>query len=537
MEEVRKVLLKNGRIYTGNPLRPRVSWVLISGNRIVAVGNDRSAKLMGPTPDQEIDLEGATVVPGFTDGHIHLQYFAEKMEQIDLASARSEEGAVEILKGDAKSSSQVWVRGYGWSHNQWDRPALPTRASLDRAFPDVPVALSSKCGHLLWVNSAALRKCEITKSTPAPSGGKIALDPETKELSGILKETAIGLVLGRIGQPSVGVQKEMLERAFRMANEVGVTSIHNMEDLDSFQAFQELAREGRLRVRVTFYLPLKNLDELIRLRLQSGFGNEWLRIGGIKLFADGSLGGRTALMLEPFEREPENSGVCVMSQKELEDVVARANRHSIAVGVHAIGDRAVRETLRAFRAAVGGGVGSAGAVMRNRIEHFQLIHPDDLALVRGLDVIAAVQPVHLCSDMSAADTFWGRRARYAYAFKSLQDAGALLVFGSDAPVEPMNPLYGLYAAVTRKNLEGKPEGGWYGQERLGRDEALAAYTRHPAMAVGESNTRGTLEPGKLADVVVLSADPFSVPEDALKEIRVRATVVNGECVYGTLGES
>ncbi len=537
METGKTILLRNARIYTANPQCPTASWMVICGNRFLAVGNERSAKPIGVTPYQEIDLMGATVVPGFCDAHIHFRYFAEKLEQVELSSARSEEGVIEILKRSPIRKRREWVRGFGWSHNQWVRPELPTRASLDRVIPDVPVALSSKCGHLLWVNSAALQQCEITKSTPAPPGGEIARDPETNELSGILKETAIELVFDRIEHPSIEALKEMFERACRMANECGITSIHNMEDLDSFQAFQELAREDRLRVRVTFYLPLDSMEDLIKLRLQSGFGDEWLRIGGIKLFADGSLGGRTAFMLEPFEHEPLNSGMCVMTEKELEEAVERANAHGLSVAIHAIGDRAVRETLRAFRKSVRSVSKKARAGMRNRIEHFQLIHPDDLALVRELDIVASVQPVHLCSDMGAADNFWGRRARYAYAFKSLGDAGATLVFGSDAPVESMNPLLGFHAAVTRKNLAGEPAAGWYPEERLGRDEVLAAYTKQPAMVVGEFHMKGTIEPGKLADFVVLSGDPLSVPEEALLEIRVRATVVNGECVYGTLGEA
>ncbi len=537
METIKTTLLRNGRIYTGNPQCLTASWMVVCGSRILAVGNDHMANQTGFPSDKEIDLGGATVLPGFCDAHIHFRSFAEKLEEIDLLGAQSEEEAIEILKRSPISKQRGWIRGFGWSHNQWVRSELPTRASLDRVFPDVPVALNSKCGHLLWVNSTALKQCEITESTPAPSGGEIARNPETNELSGILKETAIELVLDRIGRPSIKALKEMLKRACGMANELGITSIHDMEDLDSFQAFQELAREGRLSVRVTFYLPLDSMEDLIKLQLQSGFGDEWLRIGGIKLFADGSLGGRTAFMLEPFEHESLNSGMCVMTEKELEEAVRRANSHRLSVAVHAIGDRAVRETLRAFRKSVGSAGKKAQAGMRNRIEHFQLVHPDDLALVRELDIVASVQPLHLCSDMGAADNFWGRRARYAYAFKSLGDAGATLVFGSDAPVEPINPLLGFYAAVTRKNLAGEPAGGWYPEERLGREKVLAAYTKQPAMTAGELHMKGTIEPGKLADFVVLSGDPLSVPEEALLEISVRATIVNGECVYGTLGEA
>lgn len=537
MQSAKTILLENGRIYTANPQCPTASWMVVCGSRIIALGNDQRKKSVGIRPDKKIDLLGATVVPGLTDGHIHFLNFAERLEEIDLSNAQSEEEAIETLKRSTIGGRPSWVRGFGWSHIQWVRPDLPTRASLDRIFPDVPVALSSKCGHLLWVNSAALRQCKITESTQSPAGGEIARDPETREPTGILKETAIELVLGCIAQPGIEESKERIGRACRIANECGITSIHNMEDLDSFQAFQELAREQRLSVRATFYLPLDTLDDLINLRLQSGFGNEWLRIGGIKLFADGSLGGRTAFMLEPFEHEPSNSGVCVMTEKELEEVVVRANEHGLSAAVHAIGDRAVRETLYAFRTAAQSKSKGDVAGVSNRIEHFQLIHPEDLALVRELNIIASVQPLHLCSDMRAADHFWGRRARYAYAFKSLLDAGAMLVFGSDAPVESMNPLLGFYAALTRKNLMGEPSAGWYPDERLDREKVLAAYTKQAAMAVGDLHMRGTLEPNKLADFVVLSDDLMSVPEEALLEIRVRATVVHGKCVYGSLYET
>ena len=487
-----------------------------------------------------IDLQGRTVVPGLVDCHAHLMMWAMQQQDADLVAASSEEEAVLLLKKHVGVPAPgMWVVGRCWSHNAWTVPKLPSRQSLDAAFPANPVVLTSKCSHLAWVNSVALRIAGLDASAQDPPGGEIERDA-AGALTGILKENAMALVERHIPPPTHADRVVALRRAQKTAHSLGLTGIQSPEYLDSWDFLQQACASGDLTLRVDFWLPLSSLPMVEALKLRHGLGSNMLRIAAIKAFVDGSLGGRTALMHEAFEEEPGNFGIAVTDVEELSRQTIAANRTGLAMAVHAIGDKAVDMALSAFEAARSqlGFSGAAGTdpLVANRIEHFQVFSLRDLERIRSLRPVASVQPVHLCADMGPADRFWGARARYAYAFRTLADAGCTLAFGSDAPVEPNSPFFGMYAAVTRQSLQGEPPGGWCPEEKIGIEQALAAYTLGPAQAGGLSRERGSLAAGKLADFVVLAADPLRVEPQELRDLKAVSTWVGGRCVFDSLTE-
>jgi predicted amidohydrolase YtcJ len=533
------LLLLNGKIYTMDESLPKAEAVAMSGSRIVAVGrSDDLRDLAGKDEWQVVDLQGRAVLPGFTDCHLHFLDYGLKASTALLREEDSLEetlSAVSAYVGQAKSGD--WIRGSGWSDNTWEERDVPYRQLLDGAAPDHPVVLSKKDGHVIWVNSLALQEAGVDATTPTPPGGVIERDPETREPTGILKEEAMHLIGDAIPLPSAQERQAVLRRAVAEAHELGITGIH---DCGSWQStndqslsdYQEMIGRDGLGVRVFMMIPRANLDEAIKVGLRSGFGDSYLRVGNVKLFSDGTLGSQTAEMIEPFVGQPENRGVAAITQQELEDTVHKAASAGIACSVHAIGDRANRRVLDAFERVRRAGVGPE---LRHRIEHAQLLHADDIPRFKELQVIASMQPIHATQDMFLADKHWGKRSALAYAWKSVLDSGARLAFGSDAPVESMSPLVGIHAALTRQRASGEPEGGWYPEQCLTVSEAVHAYTLGAAYACGAEAERGSITPGKLADLVVLSDDIFEMPPGDLLSARVVATVFDGQMVYNEEG--
>jgi predicted amidohydrolase YtcJ len=511
--------------------RPRVRAAAIAGNRIVAVGEDAPIRGLLAPGGAAADLGGRTVVPGFTDSHIHFVAYALSLTRLDLSGVRSK---AEVLRRTAERARVAkpgeWLLGRGWDRNLWDDPRFPAREELDSAAPHNPVALDSKDGHCLWVNSAALAKAGITTLTPSPAGGEIERRPGTGEPTGILKETAKHLVKKAIGTPSLDSVRSALITATAHAHRAGLTGIHDCEDALSFAAFQELWKNGELGLRTLLHIPAANLEHAIALGLRTGFGNGHLRVGGVKIFADGALGSRTAAMLAPYEDEPLNTGVVVTPMEEMRELVSKACRAGISVAVHAIGDRANRDVLDVLEQSRRGG---EGADLRHRIEHAQLLCPNDIPRLAQLGVVASMQPLHATSDMEMARLHWGEeRLRGAYAWRSLLDAGAVLAFGSDCPIETLDPFAGIHAAVTRRRADGSPgPEGWRPEECITVEEAVRAYTMGAAHASGEEREKGSIAPGKLADMVVLSHDIFTVAPAAILETTVVATILDGRLVY------
>ena len=536
-ERCGSLLLVNGIVRTLDPHVSVAEAVLIVGNRIAAVGPTEEVRLAAPPGTETVDVGGRLILPAFTDAHVHLVEFALSLQTVPLDDARSREEVVARVAEAARTRPPgEWILGRGWDRNLWPDPSFPHRSDLDRAAPEHPVALDSKDLHSLWVNSLALRLAGVTAATSDPPGGEVVRDARG-EPSGILKEKpATDLVRRAIPRPGLEQVRRLLQEATRRAWVRGVTAVHVPEDVQAFRLLQSLHQEGALGLRVLIHLTEQSVDGAIRAGFQSGFGDDRLRVGGVKAFLDGALGSRTAEMLEPYLTEPENRGIAVMGDEELMDLLLAASRAGIAAVLHAIGDRANRRALDAL-ARVREDEARRGVPrgrLRHRIEHVQLLHPDDLPRLAALDVIASVQPSHVVADMEMAERHWGpERCRLAYAYGSLWRSGARLALGSDAPVEALDPLAGIHAAVTRRRPDGSPgPEGWNPQERLTVEQAVWGFTMGGAYAAGEEDQRGSLTPGKLADLVVLSRDLFRVDPDAILETDVVATFLDGQAVYG-----
>lgn len=524
------LVLFNGDIHTMDAAMPRVQAIAIHGNRVLDTGSRDDMRGMLASGGRAVDLKGRTVVPGFTDSHLHFMSYGLSLVQIDLAEVPTLEEALDRVAVQAeRTPAGQWLIGRGWDHTLWEGGDFPTRQDLDRIAPEHPVWLRRKCGHAGWANTRALELAGITAETPNPPGGAIDHEPETGQPTGILKETAMDLVADLFDDPSMDEAASAIKVAIVNARKHGLTGVHTMEGAAAFRAFQHLEMDGELGMRILMQIPEENLDAAIQVGLCSGFGNERLRIGGLKTFADGALGARTAFMLEAYEGEPDNYGIAVSEAEHLNALVGKAARAGIASYIHAIGDRSNREVLDAVELSRRAG---EGLHLRHRIEHTQVLHPDDIARLAELGVIASMQPIHATQDMLVADKLWGDRCAGGYAWRSLLDAGAVLAFGSDSPVEDLNVMKGIHAAVTRRRADGSPGvEGWYPEQRLTVAETVYAYTAGAAFASGEEAIKGTLAPGKLADLVVLSQDIFSVDPMAILDTEVVATMFDGEFVY------
>jgi predicted amidohydrolase YtcJ len=529
----RGTLFANGRIRTMDPAHPEADALAVVAGRIVGAG--RASELRGAFPTFAlVDLGGRTVLPGFTDSHIHLPDYGSGLRRVELRHARSIREAVEHVRDAVVHTPPGrWVRGQGWDKNVWAEDRLPTRDDIDPVSPATPVVLSSKDGHLVWLNTAALRAAGINGRTPDPPGGAIERDPRG-EPTGVLKETAEDLVWRVIPARDPGEIEDGIRAAQATMHRLGITAVHNFVGTSpddggkTFAAFRRLAERGELRLRVWATLPEGDLEHAAALGLRTGFGDEWLRLGAVKIFADGTLGSQTAAMLEPFEGRPDNVGIAIHTREELIDLVGRAVAGGIWCAIHAIGDRANRWVLDAYETHHDA---SRAQGMRHRIEHVQLLHRDDLPRLTRLGVIASMQPIHCTSDRDIADRYWGARSRLAYAWQSLRRAGTRLAFGSDAPVEIPDVFQGLYASVTRKRPEEPDRPSWYPDESLPIDEAVRAYTEMPAYAAGTESFLGRLTEGYLADFVVLDGDPLTGPPEDLLRVQVAATIVGGTPVY------
>lgn len=504
--------------------RPPVTALLLRGGRVAAAGTEaevRAAALSGARTERL--PPGVTVSPGLTDAHVHLSTWALARRRVELHHAATLEAGLETVRGWAEANPGAeWVRGLGWDANRWGR--FPGRAELDAIVPDRPVYLESHDIHAAWLNSEGLRRCGITRNTPDPEGGEIERDPLTGEPTGILKENAKWLADRRLPEPSADEVRDALLDAQREAHRLGLTGVHSVE-IDGWAHWGDLLVRDLLRLRVLQTVPLGRLDAAIELGLRSGVGGEWLRQGGVKMFLDGALGSRTAWLRAPYEGT-DDRGIQTLSAEEFRETVRRAAGAGISSTVHAIGDAAVELALDVLSAV------PAPSAMPHRIEHVQLCPPDLWERMGRSGLVGSVQPVHLMSDIAAAEQHWAHeRSRGAYPFAALQRAGMTLAFGSDVPVESCDPRLGLFAATCRVGWDGEPAGGWFPEHGLSADAALRAYTEGPAIAAGEAGHRGRLLPGYDADLVAWSVDPLTAERDALREMRCVLTMVGGEVVH------
>ena len=494
------MLLTGGTIRTLDPAAPLVGQLAVQGSVIAA---EASAGV------PVVDLGGRCALPGFTDAHVHFPTWSLGLRQARLEGARSLDEALDRIVAALEHVPEGgWLRGLGWREGDW--PEAPTRAALDRAVPDVPVALMSKDYHSLWLNSEALRRADAPLEVP---GGVV------DEENGILRENAAWSFRDRYVHPTLDEMVSASREGMRVAASRGVVAIHDKDGwLGAFEVFERLLAAGELDVRVWQSFPWERLEELSALGIRSGFGNDMLRFGYLKGFMDGTLGSATALLLD-------GSGVEISSRELLEDVVRRAAAAGWPVAVHAIGDAANRAALDAFEATRADWEPRG---LRQRIEHAQLLDDAEVARFAEVGVAASVQFSHAPSDRDLADRVWEGRAG-AYAYRSLLDAGTLLANGSDAPVEELDPLAGLVAGVLR-TLDERP--AWRPEQAVTLEEALHATCVAPAWLERQEGRRGRLVPGMLADLVVLNRDPFDLPPEELPELRVEATMVGGRWTYG-----
>ncbi len=438
------------------------------------------------------ELPGALVTPGFVDGHTHFALWALNRRRMHLAGVKSREEVLRRVAGAAVVRG--WVVGQGWDANGW--PVAPERSALD-ALRSEPVYLDSLDVHAAWVNTAALAAAGITRDTADPSGGRIVRDA-AGEPTGLLLERAVELMTPHLPQPPDDVLDDALLDAQREAHGLGITGIHNVETLAALSAFERLEARGVLRLRVLFHPPVAALPRLIERGVRSGVGSDWLTMGGVKLFLDGSLGSRTAWMLEPYEGTRDR-GMPITAESEARDAMLAAAQGGIASTVHAIGDAAVRRALDLMASL-------PRSAIPHRIEHFQCVHPRDLARAAQAGIVTSMQPAHLLTDIPLVDRHWGSRGAGAYAFRTLLRTGATLVFGSDAPVASIDPREGVFAALERRADDGTPPGGWRPTERLALTDAVRAYTAGAAAAGGMAHRRGILAPGFDADLVAWDVD-------------------------------
>lgn len=543
------LVLTNGRIHTMDPNRPQATAVAIRHNRILALGTDEEMKALLAPGGEWIDLHGRGVTPGLVDAHVHFQWFSLGLQQVNLDGTRSLDEALARIKANLQSAirnPQSWLRGRGWRIDDWPTRAFPTAADLDAIVPDTPAHLPDKSGHAAWVNSRALQIAGIDAQTPDPPGGQIQRDADGNP-TGILFEEAISLVANHIPRPTPAQIAAAMQAAQPYCWRAGLTGLHDFDGRDCFLALQMLKERGELGLRVVKNVPVYRLEHAIGVGLRSGFGDDWIRIGSTKIFADGALGPRTAAMIAPYEGEPENTGIVVTDKEEMMEKVSQSSAAGLAVTIHAIGDRANHDVLDVYEAVraeerqraphhrspiTDHRLPVTDTQLRHRIEHVQVLHPDDLNRLSRLNIIASMQPTHATSDMEMAERHWGARAQYSYAWRALLDSGALLVFGSDAPIEKIDPLPGIHAAVTRRRADGSPgPDGWYPAQKLTLAETIFAFTQAAALTSGQAAQQGSITPGKLADLTIYGRDLFTTQPDELLDITIDATLVDGIFKY------
>lgn len=520
--------VSNGRIWTGDPRRPWAEALAVNGGRISAVGSNDEVGELARAARRHIDARGGMVVPGFIDSHVHFLAGGFRLSSVQLRDARTREEFVARIRDYAATVPPgTWITGGDWDHENWGGE-LPRRDWIDRVTPRHPVWVTRLDGHMGLANSLALREARVPEATTDVAGGEIVRDTSGRP-TGILKDNAMELVERAIPKPTREAEDRALEIAMRYVAQRGVTSVHHMGSWEDLAVFERAHASGRLRLRVYAAVPLETWERLSDRVASRGRGEEWLRIGGLKGFVDGSLGSHTAAFLEPYTDDPEESGLLVHDSEDLYCWISAADAAGLHLLVHAIGDRANRLLLDIYeRIATENGPKDR----RFRIEHAQHLAPRDIPRFGALGVIASMQPYHCIDDGRWAERAIGKeRAAGAYAFHSLLRSGAIVAFGSDWFVAPPSPLQGIYAAVTRRTLDGANPDGWIPAEKIGVGEALHAYTAAGAFASFEEDLKGRLTPGKLADLVVLGEDITRIPPTEIEHVPVRLTVVGGLIVH------
>ncbi|MCC6330001.1 MAG: amidohydrolase [Acidobacteria bacterium] len=524
------LVVTNANIQTIDQKRPKAQSIAVLDGRIIAVGSDAETRpLIGPKT-RVIDAKGRLIVPGFNDAHVHFMETGAQLSSVDLRSARSPEEFVQRIKEfAAKLPKGRWITGGQWDHENWTPNNLPTAALIDSVTPDNPVFVNRLDGHMALANSLAMKLAGVDRNVKDVAGGEIVRDAAGNP-TGVFKDAASGYIEKAIPAWSFEQELEIAQAATDHAASLGVTSVQDMSAGTSIGAYQELLRRGTLKTRVYGCSPLNDFKRWTNTGVRRAFGDPMLRVGCLKGFADGSLGSTTAWFFDPYLDAPNSSGLAMADvTTTMRQTIQDADKAGLQVRIHAIGDRANATILDHYQA-VEKSNGTNGR--RFTIEHAQHLRQEDIKRFGDLKVVASMQPLHIIDDGRWA---WKRldekRLKGTYAFRSLLDSGAVLAFGTDSPVASLDPIFGIYAAVTRRTLDDKNPNGWIPEQKISVLEAVRAYTLGSAYAEFQENLKGSLEPGKLADFVMISDDIFTIDPVKIRDAKVMLTVVNGKVVF------
>jgi predicted amidohydrolase YtcJ len=511
------VIILNANVITLNSKQPRAEAIAIENEKIVAVGSNEQILTHKSKNTETIDCKNKTVVPGLVDCHIHMLEFGFLLQELNLRSTKSIKEMQNSLRKHVERKPELeWILGGRWDEEKFSEKRYPTRWDLDKIVSHKPVFLKRVCGHLVVVNSKALRLAQITRSTKV-NGGVIDLDEATGEPTGILRDNAIDLVSKLVPTPSRSICEKACISACNNAVKAGLTGVHWLVDsAEEVQVLQSMASEGRLPLRVNLGIPVKMLKEMTHLGLTTGFGSDMLKLGFIKILADGSLGARTAALENGYSDDSDKRGIMLYSQRKLHELILEAHKNGWQVAVHAIGDRALRKVIEAMNETLRK---VPRKDHRHRIEHCSIMNEALISQMKELHLIASVQPHFVVSDVWTVNRIGIERTRWAYPFKTLFDKGIVVVSGSDCPIELISPLLGLWAAVKR---EDKPE------ESLTVEEALRTFTVNAAFASFDEAKKGTIEAGKYADLTILEEDITKIPFDRIRNLMVEMVIVNGK---------
>lgn len=524
--------LVNGNIITMNPNNPKVEAVVIWEEMIIGVGTNEEIKTFCDETTKIIDLEGKTVLPGFIDCHIHLLSRGTLLKQLDLRDAKSIDEIKDRIREEASEKPPgTWIVGQRWDDNTFlTERRFPTRWDLDEVAPNHPVILIRVCGHITVANSKAMELENVTSQTESPPGGQIDKDPETNEPTGVLRESA-GDLISQYNSFTDEEYLEALKAACELAVSKGITSIHCLPSTSKalsseLKFFQTLLMRDELPLRVYLMIQEPLLNNLVDLGFSTGFGNSKLRIGGIKVLLDGCFGGRTAAMLSSYIDDPENDGILIYTADQLHEIIKTAHNAGFQLGIHCIGDRAAQIALDTIEDVL---KENPRENSRHRLEHASCLNPELIQRMRKLGVVGAVQPPFIVADGDwITDRLGEERTRYVYPFKTMLNEGVKLAAGSDCPVINLDPLPGIQDAVLRVTADGNV---FVPEERVSIEEAIRMYTLDAAYGSFEEHIKGSIEPGKLADIVILSKSPLDVPKSQIGEINVEMTIVGGKVVY------
>jgi hypothetical protein len=527
------LIISNAKIWTGVRAHPTAQAVAVIGDRIVAIGSNSDVEILRGTATKTIDAGGKLLVPGFNDAHVHFVDGGSQLDSVQLNDVTNTNEFVRRIAEQAKKTPKgEWIKGGDWDETKWNPPNLPTKELIDGVTPDNPVFLSRYDGHSALANSHALHLAGITSQTPDPAGGAIVRDAQ-RNPTGDLKDAAMDLVFKVIPPLTHEQRLRAVRRALEYAASLGVTSVQHMNpDYADIAAYAELLQNDELTTRIYAAPLIDQVDDQVKIGIRHAFGGPYLRIGAVKAFADGSLGSRTAYFFEPYSDEPGNHGLLGEGMQPLSlmrDRMMKADAAGLQICTHAIGDQAISTILDLYTDVVRA---HHGMERRLRIEHAQHMAAKDFARFAQLDVIASVQPYQAIDDGRWAESYIGHdRASRTYAFRTFLNHGVHLAFGTDWDVAPLNPLLTIYAAVTRATLDGKNPNGWFPEQKLTVPEAVEAYTNGSAYAEFQDKDKGSIMPGKLADMVLLSDDIFTIDPVKIRDVKVLKTIVGGRVVW------